>query len=365
MASNIERPTLAEIQRRVFADFRAELPGNEPTIPLSTEFAFCVAIAGASHLKNGRIDYAMRQQFADTADTEGLDHHASVWGITRLQPQKSQGSVQATGTAGTAIPIASGLTSPNDDLLFVTTAAAVIGLGGQVIVPIEAVATGSAGNKNVFTKLEFSTPIPNVDADVTVQGVFDIITGVSSGLITGADLESDDLLLERLLFRIQGGKLIGKPGDWEAWALEYPGVTRAWEVPNISGPGTIGVFFVTDDDPVSVIPGAPLVALVDVDITAKAPTPATTIALAPTEVQIDQEISISPDTPEVRTAVELELEDMLIREASAKGFTLSLSKITEAISRAPGEDSNVLILPATDQVYALGELPTLGSITWS
>lgn len=365
MASNITRPTLSSIQRRVQADFRAELPGDEPTIPLSTEFAFSVAIAGASHLKHGRIDYLGRQQFADTADSEGLDHHASIFGITRLQPQKANGNVLATGVATTAIPIGTGLTSPNDDLLFITTAAAVIGPGGQAVIPVEAVATGAAGNKQLFTSLELSSPIVNVDGTVIVQGVLDIITGVSFGLISGADLESDDLLLERYLFRVQGGKLIGKPGDWEAWALEYPGVTRAWEVPNISGPGTVGVFFVTDDDPSGPIPGALLVSLVGTDITAKAPTMATTIALAPLEVTLDPEISISPDTPEVRTAVELELEDMLLREASAKGFTLSLSKITEAISRAPGEDSNTLISPVADQVYALGSLPTLGTITWS
>ncbi len=365
MASNITRPTLAEIQARVFADFRAELAGDEPTLPASTEFAFVVAIAGASHLKHGRIDYAMRQQFPDTADEEGLHHWASILGVPVQQPTKAIGDVNASGTPLTAIPINSELTDPNTNDLYITTAASVIGAGGDVVVPVEAVETGLQGNKAIFTTLNFTTPIPNVDSEVTVLGSFILATGVIEGLFGGAGLESNDLLLERVLFRLQGGKLIGKPGDWEAWALEYPGNTRAWEVVNFQGPGTMGIFFVIDTNPVIIFPGPALIALVEADITAKAPTASTTIALGPTGDPLNPEIIVSPDTPDIRTAVELELEDMLLREASAKGFTLALSKITEAISRAPGEDSNILVSPVVDQVYPVGTIPVLGTITFS
>ena len=354
MASEIERPTLQQIQQRVFADVRAELPGDEPTVPLSTEYAISVAVAGASHLKHGRIDYAVRQQLPDTADFEGVARWAGLLGVPIQQPAKATGSITAFGTAASTISTGETLVFPNDDLTYTVTADATIPAIGQVEVFIEASETGAAYNLADKSILVFDNPPAGVDSEAIVFT-----------LDGGSDLETKDQLLERVLFRLQGGKLIGKPGDWEAWAREYSGVTRAWEVANLQGAGTVVVYFVFDNDPVSIFPNSATVALVEADIQSKAPTTATTVGSAPANSPLDLEISISPDTPGIRTSVELELEDMLLREATAKGFTLSLSKITEAISRAPGEESNTLISPTVDQTYNVGTIPTLGTITWS
>lgn len=354
MASEIERPTLQQIQQRVFADVRAELPGDEPTVPLSTEYAMSVAVAGASHLKHGRIDYAARQQLPDTADFEGVARWAGILGVPVQQPAKASGSVIAFGTFGSTISTGETLVFPNDDLTYTVTADATVPIIGQVEVFIEATETGAAYNLADKTILVFDNPPAGIDSET-----------IAFRLEFGSDLETRDQLLERVLYRLQGGKLIGKPGDWEAWAREFSGVTRSWEVANLQGAGTVVVFFVFDNDPVSIFPTPTVVSTVEADIQSKAPTMATTIGSAPANSPLDLEISISPDTPDIRTSVELELEDMLLREATAKGFTLSLSKISEAISRAPGEESNTLISPTEDQEYNVGTIPTLGDITWS
>ena len=354
MVSNVQRPELGQIVQRGLADLRAELAGSEPTVPLSTEYAIVVANAGASHLKHGRIDYAMRQQFPRTADLEGVSRHASVYAIPIQQPKKSSGIAVVLGSAGAAIPIGQTMVFANLDLVYVVTAAVTIPAIGQVKVFIEAVNTGAAANLADKTILTLESPPAGVESEAIVL----TLTG-------GSDLENRDQLLKRVEFREQGGKLVGKPGDWEEWAREYSGVTRAWEVPMTGGPGTMGIFFVFDNDPVSIFPDVATVALVQVAVSTKAPSLATVIAYSPDNQPLDPEISITPDSPEVRTSVQLELEAMILREGTAKGFTLSISKIREAISRAPGEEANTLISPVVDQVYPVGSLPTLGTIAWS
>lgn len=44
----------------------------------------------------------------------------------------------------------------------------------------------------------------------------------------------------------------GSVDDYETWALEFPGVTRAWCRGNYMGPGTVGLFVMRDTDPVPV-----------------------------------------------------------------------------------------------------------------
>lgn len=336
----------------MFSDFRSEQPGSEPTVPVSTEFAYVVAGSGASHLKHGRIDYAIRQQHPTTADEEGVFRWAGVLGIPIQQPEKSTGTALAFGSNGSTITIGETLVFQDDDQTYVVTANATIPAIEQVEIFIEAVTAGAAGRLASKSILNFESPPAGVQSTVTVLEM----TG-------GQDLETADHMLSRILVRLGGGKDIGKPSDWEEWAFQS-GASRAWEVKGLGGPGSVGIFFVLDNDPVSIFPDAATVATFQSEIEAKAPTPATTIATAPVDDPLDIQVVITPDTPDIRSAVELELEDMLLREVTAKGFTLTLSKISEAISRAPGEDSNVLVSPVVDQTYAVGTIPTLGIITF-
>ena len=347
-----ERPTIDEIQQRCYADFRSEMPGDEPTILLQSEYAFVAAQAGMSHVKHGRISNAMRQQFPDTADSEGLDHWASVWGVPRQQPQKAAGSVTAFGAPASVIPLGTPLVSPQDDLTYVTTAAAVIPAIGQVEVFIEADNTGSEYNKADKTLLQFSSPPAGIDAEAIVLE-----------LSNGSGLESDTLLVSRVLARIQGGKLIGKPGDWVQWALEVPGTTRAWEQAGFLGPGSIGVFFLRDDDPISAIPDVAQVATMQTYLDTNSPTAYTNLAAAPTDATLPITVTLTPDTPSIRTAVEDEVAAMLIREASPLGFVLALTTITEAIGRGTSGEFSVTS-PIIDITYPLGFLPITFAMTY-
>ena len=146
------------------------------------------------------------------------------------------------------------------------------------------------------------------------------------------------------------------------WALEVPGVTRAWVYPLEQGSGTVVVRFVRDGD-ASIIPDAAAVALVQAHIDAVRPVTAAATVLAPVASPVNYQIQLTPNTAAVRAAVEAELRDLHLREAIPSG-TLLLSHINEAISIAAGETDHVLVAPVANVSPGVGYIATFGSITW-
>jgi uncharacterized phage protein gp47/JayE len=88
--------------------------------------------------------------------------------------------------------------------------------------------------------MTFLNTIPNVQSVVVVD---------ANKLVNGSDIESIPDLRARLLERIQNPPSGGAAEDYVAWALEVPGVTRAWVYPKEMGAGTVTVRFVRDNDP--------------------------------------------------------------------------------------------------------------------
>lgn len=79
---------------------------------------------------------------------------------------------------------------------------------------------------------------------------------------------------------------------------------------------------------------------------------------------VNYTIDLTPDTPEIRAAVEAELRSFLLRDGYPEG-TLELSRTNEAISIAAGEHSHKLLSPTVDTPVAKNELAVLGVITWA
>ena len=170
----------------------------------------------------------------------------------------------------------------------------------------------------------------------------------------------------------------GSANDYIQWAREVTGVTRSWVLPLAYGPGTVGVSFVVDDeDPI--IPSPAKVEEVQDYIDELKPVTALVTVFAPTELEMDLEIAIKPNTTEVQDAILAELQDLIDRDANLAGSyggpsvintgTILLSKINGAISIATGlEDFEIDtingITPA-NVVPSDGGLITLGTVTWS
>lgn len=346
------RPSLAELIARIKEDFENRLETAGAALRVSFLAVLSRVIGGAVHLLHGHIQYISKQVFADTAEVEFLERLASVWGLSRIAATFAEGDVTATGTNGTLIP-AGTIFARSDGAEFESTDNVTIS-GSSATVHVIASVAGSDGNTDAGVELTFQTPITNVDTVATVT---------VGTILGGADAESDDDLRARLLSRIQNPPAGGNAADYERWALEVAGVTRAWVEPSIEGEGTVGIFFVRDDES-PITPDAAEVSAVSAYIVGVRPVTALPIVIAPTADPIDFTIELDPPTVDVMSAVEDELEDLILRDSSPGG-TILWSRMQEAISIAAGESDHTLISPTGNFVSASGYIATMGTITWA
>lgn len=346
------RPTLPELIDRAAADIESRLPDADARLRRSVLNVLVRMHAGSVHGLYGYLDWLAKQLMIDTAELEHLNRWASIWGVTRRAATAAAGNVTFTGTDGASIP--AGTTLQRSDGVEYTTDALGTIAGGTATVAVTAVVAGAAGNADAGVALTLVSPISGVNSQATVA---------AGGLAGGADAEVDDLLRERLLARIQQPPHGGADFDYVAWALEVPGVTRAWVYPAELGLGTVTVRFMMDDTYADGIPQAGDVAAVQAYIDALRPVTAAVTVAAPIAVPLDITITLTPNTATVRAAVEAELADLIRREAEPGG-TLLISHIREAISSAAGETDHVLSVPAADVAHGTGEIATMGVVTW-
>lgn len=343
------RPALADIVQRVRNDVLSRLSSDDVLRRADAE-VYARVMGGAAHGLYGFIDWLSNQIIYDTAELEYLERWCSIWDITRKPAASATGVVTFTVQAGSVIP-AGTLLQALDGVQYQTTADATI-TAPAASAPVSAVEAAAAGNRDAGQSLSLVSPVVGVQTSATA--------GALSG---GADVELDDALRARLLDRIQQPPQGGASYDYITWALEVPGVTRAWVYPGELGAGTVTVRFARDLD-ASPIPDAGEVAAVQAYINTLKPVTAQVTVVAPVDVPLNFQIQgLVPSTAPVQTAVLAELQDLLLREA-VPGGTILLSHIRAAISAAAGETDYVLVSPAASVTNTTGNMSTMGSVTW-
>lgn len=346
-----QRPTLNEIVSRVKADFNLRLTGTNETLRYTLANVFSYVIAGVSHLLHAHLDFISKMALPDTSTDEYLERQAAIWGIVRKTQSFAFGDVKFTGTdgfgvnTGTLIKGGNGVEYATESGGFIT--------GGELILRVVATTPGSNGNLPNTETLSLVNPISGVSNEVTIE---------VDGIAEGTDRESDENFRERVIDRVRNPISGGTVADYRRWTLEVAGVTRAWVFPLNTGPGTVGVTFVQDEN-TDIIPNSLKVSEVQSYLDERRPITAEVTVFTPASVEVDFSIVISPDTPEVRSAVEGELKDLIRREA-APGEPLLLTHIAEAISISSGENDHNLISPNADITFNSNEIPVFGSITW-
>lgn len=353
-ATGFSRPSLQQLREVAEAEINANVEGADARLRRNVLGVLASVIAGQTHGLYGYLDFIARQTIVDTADAEYLERWGTVWGVSRKPASKAAGLVTFSGaigaTIGTGVRVQSG-----DGVAYVTTASGTF-TGSTITLAVEAEASGASGNAQAGVQLSLTSPV----AAVQSSAVF--ATGGATG---GADVEGDDGLRERILTRIQAPPHGGAGLDYEGWALEVAGVTRAWVYPTEMGAGTVTVRFVMDTTYANGIPEAGDVAAVQAHIDAARPVTAEVFVVAPTAQALDVTVAgLSPDTPEVRAAIEAELADMLVRNAYP-GATIRRSWLWEAVSIASGESHHEVTDPAADVTHATGVLPVLGTVSYT
>lgn len=346
------RPTLSELIDRAKTDLEGRLNDGAAVLRRAAIAVFARVIGGMSHLMHGHLDYNYKQAFPDTADDENTLRWAALYGVDRKTAEFAEGNFTFTGTNGTSVPALTQVQRA-DGLVYETQASGTIS-GGSLTVSIIALTAGEDGNADAGTTMSLVSPLTGVSS----QGVV-----AAGGLIGGVDEETIVSVRARLLDTIRQPPLGGSENDYKNWALEVAGVTRAWVYPMNQGPGTVGVSFVRDDDSGSIIPSPAEVQEVQDYIDERRPVTANVTVFAPASSPLNFTIEITPDTPEIRAAIEIELADLIKREAEPGG-TILLTHIKEAISIADGEVDHDLQSPTADVVEAAGDLTTMGTVTW-
>lgn len=349
----VTAPELAAIIARIKADVRAET-GVDP-LRRSIEYALIRALGGQSRGQYGYLKRLDDQAYADTADETGFWRLAARRGIFQKAAAPWTGVVQFTGVDTTLIPSGTEL-ARSDGWLYETAEDGTIS-GGLVDVATSAKADyeGAEGSNDDGQALQLSTPIVGVLNECTVQ----------STTIDGSDVETQDDGLVRYLQDVRNPTSDGGgTGDYVRWALEVPGVTRAWEY-SLSA-GEVSVAFVRDGDGsgAAILPDAGERTAVQEYVQALAPITVTVSVITLTALTVNVTLSaLTPNTSPVQAAIETELEDFIARDG-APGGTVDLSRLNEAISSAAGETSHALSIPAADVVASATQVPILGTVTF-
>jgi uncharacterized phage protein gp47/JayE len=279
-----------------------------------------------------------------------------LWADWRLEDGRTPavaatGPALVTGSSG-ALVDAGQLYQSEDGRRYVVTQTATL-VAGAASLTLVAEEVGALGNIEAGT-LTAVTPVLGVNSAAVIG---------PGGIVGGTEQEALEALRARVQAAFKNPSKVGSAADFVEWALEVPGVTRAWALPRWMGPGTFGLVFVRDGE-VDIIPSPAQVAAMQAHLDSKRPVTAEVYVLASTPLAVAFSIRLIPDSLSLRAAVTTALKGLILDEGGS-GSTIPISHIRAAISGTPGETDHLLLAPLTDVVVALNQTAVLGDITWA
>jgi uncharacterized phage protein gp47/JayE len=344
-----KRPSLPDLMARVDQDLLSRLPGAQAGLAVRLTQALATSQAGVTHGLYGYLQWLERQLFPETCDDDLLHLHSA--GVPRRQAAKASGKAGFEGSNDAVIVVGTKLQLDGQE--YETTEEVVIA-AGVATTTVLALEAGAAGDQPPGAALRLVSPLPGVSAAAAVD---------AEGVRGGADLEAHSSWRDRILQRRARVPRGGAKGDWEGWALDVPGVTRAWEDPLGMGPGSVVVRIMADDAADGPLPSQQLLEAVMAYIEGRRNVQAQVYVVAPDTQEFKPQLIVRPDTEDARSAAAQALADLIEREGEP-GSTLLISRIRAAISLAPGVDDYDLQAPVADVTHAVGVLPIWGGVTW-
>ena len=366
------RPTLTALKQQVAQDINADISGADSLLRFSNLSVIGKVQAGLAHQHYGYLDWIALQATPYTA----TDEYLAAWGALKGVYQK--GATQASGlvafpTASGTVTIAAGTSVARSDGVGYTVTAISSQTSSTITVSLLANAdpsglTGAFGNSVAGSSFTLGQAI----AGITSTGTSGIIAG-------GADLETQTAFSARVIDAYQQQPQGGASDDYVTWALQFPGVTRAWTQSLYDGAGTVGVYIMMDvvESAHNGVPqGTNGVATLETrDVAATGdqlaaanyiyplrPATALVYLLAPTLTPIN--FSIKGVLSANQVAVQTALANQLL-SGSAPGALVELNALWAAATSADMQDDFLILLPSADVVMAAGALPVMGAITWS
>ncbi|QCP50150.1 baseplate J/gp47 family protein [Trinickia violacea] len=310
----MDQPTQDSLIERMRQAFRAKLPNSDAWIFPNNLWIAATVVGGMLWELYAQAVNILRQAMPDRATGVWLQRWANLFRVYIKMPTAAIGPVAVTGIANTPIP-AGTIFSREDETQYTTQADAELDATGNGIVNVMATTTGSATNALAGEPLSLMSSVPGLDSDATVG---------AAGLGGGADIENDDDLRARMIARMQRRNRYGTLQDYVDWALEVPGVTRAWAY---AAGNVINVYFMMDNAYPNTygIPQQTDVAIVQAYLSDPCRKPVGAIPMARLPVGVPLNLTIrcpSPFNQTIQDDVQSDVDSYLVRTASpGRGYT--------------------------------------------
>lgn len=347
-------PDYQAIRDAILRDIVNQLPAA--AVGADSDYAMRAAAVGAAIEGNYQHQqWIVRQIFPDTADSEYLEHHCSLRGLTRKLATVAAGTITFSGTPGSAVLIGTEAKTAGG-IAYLTTASGTIGGGGTATIAAQASAAGSAGNQAPATTLTLTAAPAGVLSAATI-----------ATMTSGTDVETDAALLARLLFDLRNPPCGGAAHDYYTWAMSVDGVAAAYVFSNRRGLGTTDVIILSAGG----IPSGGLITSVQTYIDTVRPVQADLLVLGPTAVTVNVAAVLTLSSGSVVGTVGAAIDSALAAYFGSlrPGDTAYLSRLRAIISDTAGVVDFSLTTPIANTVALVDathtELAMLGTTTWS
>lgn len=235
MPLNIPSPT--DLANQATANFQARIEGADTALARAVLPIVAKVTARVAYYAYRALRWVSQQFFVASAQAPYLDRRLGEVNLPRIEATAAAGNVVFAGAVSAPIGAGTVVQTLDQSQSYTVGAAATVGSGGTISVPVTANTTGSAGNQLAGAALIIVTAIANVQPTVTVD---------TGGIGGGTDAETDDAYRVRGLARLAQPPQGGAGSDFLAWAKAAGVFTRAWVFPLNRGDGTCDVAGVID-----------------------------------------------------------------------------------------------------------------------
>lgn len=358
------QPTYTTIKNNLINQLNAQV--GVKLLPQSVIMILAICMAKAINLTYGYLNYIEQQGVPFTATDLTLEAWGSLKNITRKSAAYATGSVIFTGTDTSQIIPAGTVLSRPDGTQFTTSTATNINQS----VLITAVEAGSNSNTPSGTILTLNSSFVGVDGTTTLQ----------NAITSGSDMESDSELRVRVIEAFQETPSGGSVEDHEKWALAA-GANYAWTNPTpLAGNEVVTYIMFDRSNSYNGFPqGTDGAATAETRwqtatgdqltianaIYSSTPVGEISIIAAPIAQPVNIEISgLSGLTTTQQTEIQTNLENLFVNDGTPLGTTIYVSSISSVIQEVVGTETFTLSAPTENITTTLGNLATLGTITY-
>jgi uncharacterized phage protein gp47/JayE len=248
-------PTTAQVAANIIAQLEAALSQTIPLLPKAFTRVLAKVLAGVFITLYKYAGFSLLQQFVSTASFEETDVNGTLirplveWGrlvdvADPLPAAQAELTITVTVLNQTgSLPGGSQLLYAPSGVVYQTTAAVALN-AATVSATIRAASdqnggdgSGTQGNLEPGTLVQFASPLPQVATNATVTAI----------TVSGAEAETEDSYRARVLRRYQRRPQGGAYADYQAWGTEVSGIRNVY--PYTGDPGEVDVYVETFGSP--------------------------------------------------------------------------------------------------------------------